>query len=179
MWSNECEKVWKEDGYGGKVWEEDPHSCKDVKRTACKDVEKKVPRQEKYQTCDWENYQDCYQVTGKHDCQIVDQSRCHNRAAAVDGGDCKEIPRKACKQVHKEVPTQVSRQVCEGDADWAAVLDGSYSVNNVRNQVGTKDVSVPGVRQGDVDIAIKGLDGEEEADEADEGSSDDAIVFGS
>ena len=56
-----CEKHWEEDGKGGKIWVDDPATCKTIYKTECRDEERKVPRREKYQTCDWETYQDCYQ----------------------------------------------------------------------------------------------------------------------
>jgi len=47
-----CEKVWVDDGYGGKVFKEDPHSCKKAKKTECHNVQKykEVP------------YEDCQRV---------------------------------------------------------------------------------------------------------------------
>merc|ERR1712117_96121 len=64
-----CEKFWKEDGYGGKVWTEDPSrchwlqesectqvphpvkDCKDVWEEVCKPVHKNVPVQYECQVC--------------------------------------------------------------------------------------------------------------------------------
>merc|ERR1712039_1163167 len=64
-----CEKFWKEDGYGGKVWTEDPSKChwlqesdctqvphpvkdcKDVWEEVCKPVHKNVPVQNECQVC--------------------------------------------------------------------------------------------------------------------------------
>ena len=39
-----CEKFWKEDGYGGKVWTEDPSKCHWLEEDSCHDepVPKKV-----------------------------------------------------------------------------------------------------------------------------------------
>ena len=41
-----CEKFWKEDGYGGKVWTEDPSKCHWLEKDAChkEPVPKKVKR---------------------------------------------------------------------------------------------------------------------------------------
>ena len=32
-----CEKFWKEDGYGGKVWTEDPSKCHWLESDSCHD----------------------------------------------------------------------------------------------------------------------------------------------
>ena len=37
-----CEKFWKEDGYGGKVWTEDPSKCQYLEADECMDVPKPV-----------------------------------------------------------------------------------------------------------------------------------------
>jgi hypothetical protein len=68
-------------------------------------------------------------------------------------------------KVHKEVPTQVSCQVCEVDSDWDDVRNGPYSASSGANafnqattqikiKIGTKDVeaaALPGVRSGAID----------------------------
>ena len=92
-----CEKIWVEDGYGGKVWTEDPSTCRDVTKTECGDVERQVPRQEKYRTCDWETYQDCYPVPGPDDCRYVSRERCYGRQNYVKGARCYQEPKEACQ----------------------------------------------------------------------------------
>ena len=47
--SRVCEKHWEEDGKGGKIWVDDPATCKTIYKTECKNEERKVPRREKYQ----------------------------------------------------------------------------------------------------------------------------------
>merc|ERR1712018_127039 len=42
-----CEKFWKEDGYGGKVWTEDPSKCHWLKESECS----RVPHPVKVQRC--------------------------------------------------------------------------------------------------------------------------------
>ena len=92
-----CEKHWQEDGKGGKVWADDPASCKTVYKTECKEEPKQYPRQEKYQTCNWETYQDCYQVAGPDDCQYVAKQRCYGRQSSVKGARCSEEPKQDCR----------------------------------------------------------------------------------
>merc|ERR1712224_286323 len=64
-----CEKFWKEDGYGGKVWTEDPSrchwlkesecsrvphpvkKCNDVEENVCKKIHKNKPQQHECQVC--------------------------------------------------------------------------------------------------------------------------------
>ena len=100
-----CEKHWEDDGKGGKIWANDPATCKTIYKTECRDAERQVPRREKYQTCDWEtyqdcdweNYQDCYQVPGPADCQYVAKQRCYGRQTAVKGAKCNEQPKQDCR----------------------------------------------------------------------------------
>ena len=139
--SKVCEKHWEEDGKGGKVWVDDPATCKTVYQTHCRNVEKKVPRREKYQTCRWESYQDCYLVPGPHKCSKVDKRKCLASCETgvprtlqctggaqgvrpnphfVKGSVCKESAKEECRQVHKEVPYQTQRQVCPGEPGYAS-----------------------------------------------------------
>merc|ERR1712010_346939 len=64
-----CEKFWKEDGYGGKTWTEDPakchyleesectqvphpvKKCNDVWEPVCQEVHKNVPKQQECEVC--------------------------------------------------------------------------------------------------------------------------------
>ena len=132
-----CEKHWEEDGKGGKVWVDDPATCKTIYKTECRDEERKVPRQEKYQTCHWETYQECHQVPGRPKCSEVNKRKClrvcesavpntlqcvgssisYNKPNPhfVEGSVCKERPKQECREVHKEVPYQTHHQVCPGD----------------------------------------------------------------
>ena len=102
--SKACEKHWEEDGKGGKVWADDPSTCKTVYKTQCRDETRQVPRREKYQTCDWETYQDCYQVAGPDDCQYpYPKQQCYGRQSSVKGAKCTEQPKQDCRvsQSHK------------------------------------------------------------------------------
>ncbi len=55
-----CEKIWVTDGYGGKKYQEDPHNCKDVKKTECHEVRK--TRREPYQKCGYKTYEVRHQI---------------------------------------------------------------------------------------------------------------------
>ena len=93
-----CEKHWEEDGKGGKVWADDPSTCKTVYKTQCRDETRQVPRREKYQTCDWETYQDCYAVAGPDDCQYpYPKQQCYGRQSSVKGAKCTEKPKQDCR----------------------------------------------------------------------------------
>jgi len=192
-----CEKHWEDDGKGGKIWANDPATCKTIYKTECRDEERQVPRREKYQTCDWETYQDCYQVPGQDDCQYVAKQQCYGRGNSVKGAKCNEQPKQDCREVHKEVPYQVERRVCPGDSDWDDVRDnvgGSFSAGTIANafnqatrndndnNVGGGREVIPGVRNDDIlgiidEIALKSTGGSSEIEEEAD-PNDDAIVFG-
>jgi len=191
-----CEKHWQEDGKGGKVWADDPASCKTVYKTECKEEPKQYPRQEKYQTCNWETYQDCYQVAGPDDCQYVAKQRCYGRQSSVKGARCNEEPKQDCREVHKEVPYQVERRVCPGDRDFDDVRDGGVggsfapsTIANAFNQATRNDHDnsvggggqeiVPGVRSENIDEIVDTVADKDEVGVRKSGGEDaDAIVFG-
>jgi len=193
-----CEKHWEEDGKGGKVWADDPSTCKTVYKTQCRDETRQVPRREKYQTCDWETYQDCYAVAGPDDCQYpYPKQQCYGRQSSVKGAKCTEKPKQDCREVHKEVPYQTERRVCPGDADWDDVRDtvgGSFSpsvianaFNQATNNIQRGEIE-PVVRKDKIDdydaeeIIIKSAtansEEEEEDHDDDEEAGGDAIHFG-
>ena len=145
-----CEKHWEDDGKGGKIWANDPATCKTIYKTECRDEERQVPRREKYETCDWETYQDCYQVTGRPKCSKVTERKCLGSCETgvpsslqcigstqgtshrpnphfIKGSVCKESPKKECRQVHKEVPYQTHREVCPGDQGYTGTGSGTGS----------------------------------------------------
>jgi len=115
-----CEKVWQEDGYGGKVFVEDKSSCKDLPKTECAPVQKFRVKKVPYEECDYVNYQDCYDVPDKR-CSYKQSQRCQKEPYE----DCKDVPKKVCREDHRQVPVSVRRKVCPGHKDWAAVRSGT------------------------------------------------------
>ena len=77
-----CEKFWKEDGYGGKVWTEDPTKCHWLEESECMKVP--VP------------IKDCKQVI-KPVCTQVHKNKPQQHECLVCGG-----VEKSCKIVAEE-----------------------------------------------------------------------------
>merc|ERR1711934_587358 len=70
-----CEKFWKEDGYGGKIWTEDPSSCHWLEADECHDE----PKPKKV----------CEPVT-KDVCEKVHKNKPYQHECQVCGGEEKE-----------------------------------------------------------------------------------------
>ena len=74
-----CEKFWKEDGYGGKVWTEDPSKCHWLKESECSRVPHPVKK--------------CNDVVEKV-CEKIHKNKPQQHECQVCGGvekDCKRV----------------------------------------------------------------------------------------
>jgi len=93
-----CEFHWVIKG-GDKVWEEDPHNCKEIPETQCQLVKKTRSKLEKYRDCRDVPYDDCQNVPDQ-ECRKVTKNKCEQQAY----DDCRDVTRPNCKTVHKKVP---------------------------------------------------------------------------
>ena len=80
-----CEKFWKEDGYGGKVWTEDPSKCHWLKESECSRVPHPVKK--------------CNDVVEKV-CEKIHKNKPQQHECQVCGGVEKDCKRVAEQQYH-------------------------------------------------------------------------------
>merc|ERR1712117_693839 len=80
-----CEKFWKEDGYGGKVWTEDPSKCHWLKESECSRVPHPVKK--------------CNDVVEKV-CEKIHKNKPQQHKCQVCGGVEKDCKRVAEQQYH-------------------------------------------------------------------------------
>merc|ERR1712027_150981 len=80
-----CEKFWKEDGYGGKVWTEDPSKCHWLEESECSRVPHPVKK--------------CNDVVEKV-CEKIHKNKPQQHECQVCGGVEKDCKRVAEQQYH-------------------------------------------------------------------------------
>jgi len=100
-----CEQAWIDQGNAGKVWGDDPATCKYLKETKCQTVTRTRKVKQAYQKCEKVPYQDCKDVP-RQVCEFVTKERCNNEPYQ----DCNNVPYNDCQEIHKKVPHQISRR---------------------------------------------------------------------
>ena len=77
-----CEQAWIDQGNAGKVWGDDPATCKYLKETKCQTVTRTRKVKQAYQKCEKVPYQDCKDVP-RQVCEFVTKERCNNEPYQV------------------------------------------------------------------------------------------------
>merc|ERR1712154_413368 len=104
LYKEDCEHRWEGQG-NDKKWVAIPGTCKNNPYDDCKDVKKQKEREVAYPVCKDVPEQTCIKVPRK-DCHNVADQVCTNQPLTK----CQDVPHQVCKNIHKKVPTRVSRQ---------------------------------------------------------------------
>merc|ERR1712244_155007 len=119
IYKKDCEHKWEGQG-NEKKWVAIPGTCKSNPIDDCKDVKKQKERQVAYPVCNDVPEQTCVEVP-REECYTVPDQVCTNQPLTK----CQDVPHQVCQDIHKRVPTRVSRQhpkkVCDHQ-DLPAIL---------------------------------------------------------
>lgn len=113
----ECEFHWIEDPPGVKIWAKDQDTCKDFTSTVCdKVIQTRKVQTNVNQTRECACIKHCSTILKKR-CTVAEVERTHCTTEVFQ--ECIDVSEEKCIDIHKKVPTQVTRtkaiKKCDND----------------------------------------------------------------